>query len=99
MTRAELDRIAFYARGKAAALAALGLGVGGDDLLQEAMQRTVRGRRPWRKRVSLARHLIGVIASIVTVQAFWKHAIPKDSTITGPRVNLTFRRILGPSPT
>jgi DNA-directed RNA polymerase specialized sigma24 family protein len=73
MTCAELDRVAFYARGKAAALAALGLGISGDDLLQEAMERTVKGRRPWRKRVSLARHLIGVVSSIAG-HAAKKHA-------------------------
>lgn len=33
-----------------------------------------------------------------TAQAFWKHAVPKDPSATGPRVNLTFRRILGHSP-
>jgi len=33
-----------------------------------------------------------------TVQAFWKHAVPKDPSTTDPRINLTFRRILGPSP-
>jgi alkylated DNA repair dioxygenase AlkB len=33
-----------------------------------------------------------------TAQAFWKHAVPKDPSATGPRINLTFRRILGPSP-
>jgi len=29
-----------------------------------------------------------------TVQAFWKHALPKDPAVTAARVNLTFRRIL-----
>jgi alkylated DNA repair dioxygenase AlkB len=33
-----------------------------------------------------------------TAQTFWKHAVPKDPSTTGPRINLTFRRILGPSP-
>jgi alkylated DNA repair dioxygenase AlkB len=33
-----------------------------------------------------------------TAQAFWKHAVPKDPGTTGPRINLTFRRILGHSP-
>jgi alkylated DNA repair dioxygenase AlkB len=33
-----------------------------------------------------------------TVQAFWKHAVPKDPGTTGPRINLTFRRILETSP-
>jgi alkylated DNA repair dioxygenase AlkB len=28
-----------------------------------------------------------------TVQAFWKHAVRKDPSTTGPRINLTFRRI------
>lgn len=29
-------------------------------------------------------------------QRFWRHAIPKTARPTGPRVSLTFRRILGP---
>ncbi len=33
-----------------------------------------------------------------TAQAFWKHAVPKDPSTTGPRINLTFRRILEHSP-
>jgi alkylated DNA repair dioxygenase AlkB len=33
-----------------------------------------------------------------TTQALWKHAVPKDPSTIGPRINLTFRRILGPSP-
>jgi len=32
-----------------------------------------------------------------TTQALWKHAVPKDPSTIGPRINLTFRRILGPS--
>ncbi len=28
-------------------------------------------------------------------QKFWKHGIPKDSRPCGPRINLTFRKILG----
>jgi alkylated DNA repair dioxygenase AlkB len=32
-----------------------------------------------------------------TAQAFWKHAVPKDPSTTGPRINLTFRRIVGPA--
>jgi alkylated DNA repair dioxygenase AlkB len=32
-----------------------------------------------------------------TTQAFWKHAVPKDPRTTGPRINLTFRRIIGHS--
>lgn len=30
------------------------------------------------------------------VQAGWRHAVPKDATIAGPRINLTFRRIVNP---
>ena len=30
-----------------------------------------------------------------TAQAFWKHEVPKDPRATRPRINLTFRRILG----
>ena len=29
-----------------------------------------------------------------TAQAFWKHEVPKDPSASGPRINLTFRRIL-----
>jgi alkylated DNA repair dioxygenase AlkB len=30
-----------------------------------------------------------------TLQAFWKHALPKDPAVTVARINLTFRRIVG----
>jgi len=30
-------------------------------------------------------------------QRFWTHAIPKESVRCGPRINLTFRRILAPA--
>jgi alkylated DNA repair dioxygenase AlkB len=29
-----------------------------------------------------------------TTQSFWRHALPKDPGVAGPRVNLTFRNVL-----
>jgi hypothetical protein len=50
----------FRARG----LAGLGLGVSADDLLQEAIMRTLAGGRRWRKSVTFVKHLIKTLGSL-----------------------------------
>ncbi len=50
----------FWARG----IAGMGLGIGADDLLQEAMKRTVAGERHWKKKVTLVKHLVETMRSI-----------------------------------
>jgi hypothetical protein len=58
-----LQRVATF---RARALAGLGLGQGGDDLLQEAITRTVAGSRRWRKDVPFVKHLIETMRSIAS---------------------------------
>ena len=57
---ARLGKVAsFRARG----LAGLGLGVSADDLLQDAVARTLGGDRRWRKGVTIVKHLIETMRS------------------------------------
>lgn len=61
---ADLERLRRYADLRARALAALGLGIGGSDLLQEALSRTLAGKRKWPKSVKFVQHLLGAVRSI-----------------------------------
>jgi DNA-directed RNA polymerase specialized sigma24 family protein len=63
MTDIENGRLRWYADAMALHLQGNGLGVGSDDLIQEAMSRTVTGTRKWAKHVSITKHLIGVVRS------------------------------------
>jgi DNA-directed RNA polymerase specialized sigma24 family protein len=49
---------------RARMLVGLGLGIGPEDLLQDAIVRTIDGERRWRKRVSFVKHLIETMRSI-----------------------------------
>jgi len=63
LSAADLIRLGKYAAYRARAL--FGLGMGGDDLLQEAIQRTVKGTRRWRrKKVKFVTHLYKTIKSV-----------------------------------
>lgn len=64
LSSAELARLEKFAGLRAWALAGLGLNVEGDDLLNEAVKRTLGGSRRWSKRVNLVEHLLGAIRSI-----------------------------------
>lgn len=59
--RIRLSRVAEY---RARALVGLHLGLSADDLLQEAIRRTLNGERRWRKTVSFRKHLIETIRSL-----------------------------------
>lgn len=63
-----LQRVASY---RARALAACGLGLGAEDLLQEAITRTFAGKRRWRKAVPFVTYLVGTMRSIAN------HALEK----------------------
>jgi hypothetical protein len=63
LSAADLIRLGKYAAFRARTLC--GLGVGPDDLLQEATQRTLNGTRRWRKKkVKLVTHLAKTIRSV-----------------------------------
>jgi DNA-directed RNA polymerase specialized sigma24 family protein len=60
--RVRLRRVAAF---RARPLLGTGLGIGADDLLQDAMVRTALGERRWRKKkVTLVKHLIETMRSI-----------------------------------
>ena len=61
---ADAVRVSRVAKFRAASLAALGLGINGDDLMQEAITRTIKGDRRWRRTVSFVTHLTKTIRSI-----------------------------------
>jgi hypothetical protein len=61
----QLVRLGKVASFRARALAGLGFGISGDDLLQEAICRTVAGARHWRKTVvTFEKHVIETMRSI-----------------------------------
>jgi CRP-like cAMP-binding protein len=61
----QLVRLGRAANYRALALAGLGLGISGDDLLQEAIARTVAQRKHWRKTVvSFEKHLLEAMRNI-----------------------------------
>jgi hypothetical protein len=64
LSEADGIRLLKVASFRARALSGLGLGVTADDLLQEAILRTVAGRRRWRKSVTFVKHLIKSLESI-----------------------------------
>lgn len=51
---------------RARSLVALGLGVDADDLLKEAIARTIAGTRRWRRGISLVQHLKMTMRSIAS---------------------------------
>jgi hypothetical protein len=59
-------RLAKVAGFRARALAGLGLGLSADDLIQEAIKRTLKRRRRWRKKVPFVMHLSKAIRSIAS---------------------------------
>lgn len=61
---ADLVRLGKVASFRARALAGAGLGQSGDDLLQEAIKRTLTGDRHWRKSIPFVTHLIATMRSI-----------------------------------
>jgi len=64
LSDADNVRLAKVASFRARALAGLGLGISGDDLLQEAIIRTLTSDRRWRKSVTFVKHLIATVGSI-----------------------------------
>jgi hypothetical protein len=64
LSTADTLRISRVAAFRAAALAGLGLGMSADDLIQEAVIRTIKGDRRWRKSVRFVTHLTKTIRSI-----------------------------------
>jgi DNA-directed RNA polymerase specialized sigma24 family protein len=58
-----LGKVADY---RSLSLMAIGLGWSGDDLLQEAITRTLEGDRKWPRGVSLMAHLWGTMRSIAS---------------------------------
>jgi hypothetical protein len=64
LTDADGIRLGKIAHFRARGLAGLGLGLSADDLLQEAIKRTLAGARRWRKKVPFVMHLSKTIRSI-----------------------------------
>ncbi len=65
LTPPQTQRLIRFAKYKATGLAGLGVGINAEDLLQEAVLRTLWGKRKWRKEaVTIEKHLIGAIRSI-----------------------------------
>jgi DNA-directed RNA polymerase specialized sigma24 family protein len=64
LSESDALRLARYGEFRARALRANGLGIDGDDLIQEALVRTVDGRRHWKKGVTFVKHLIETMRSI-----------------------------------
>ncbi len=60
----DMSKVEQFASFRAWALAGRGLSVDGEDLLHEAMERTLSGKRRWSKRVEFVDHLIGAVRSI-----------------------------------
>jgi len=67
----DLVRLGKVASFRARALAAAGLGQSGEDLLQEAIKRTLAGQRHWRKAIPFVTHLVATMRSIAN------HALEK----------------------
>lgn len=64
LTDVEAIRLENVARFRALGLRGLGLGVNAEDLLQEAITRTIEGRRRWKREISFVKHLIETMRSI-----------------------------------
>src|SRR5258706_8910781 len=64
LSDADHIRVARVASFRARALAGSGLGHTADDLVQEAIARTLKGKRHWRKSVTFVTHLTKTIRSI-----------------------------------
>lgn len=67
----DLVRLGKIASFRARALASAGLGQNAEDLLQEAVKRTLAGERHWRKAIPFVTHLIATMRSIAN------HALEK----------------------
>lgn len=66
LSDADAVRLGRAAKFRARMLAGLGLGIGAEDLLQDAITRTIAGDRRWRKKVSFVKHLIETMRSIAS---------------------------------
>jgi DNA-directed RNA polymerase specialized sigma24 family protein len=66
LTAPQLYKLRRFGSMKAAALAGLGLGISEEDLMQEALRRTLSGARKWSKRVAFSDHLLGAIRSVAS---------------------------------
>ncbi len=69
LTDADLLRLEKVAAFRANSLLGLGLGISGDDLLQEAIARSITegdGQRRWRKGISLVKHLMAVMRNLTS---------------------------------
>lgn len=66
LSTADTLRLSKVAAFRARSLAALGLGTSADDLVQEALARTLHGNRRWRKAVKFVTHLTQTIRSIAS---------------------------------
>ena len=66
MSTADTLRLSKVSAFRARALAALSLGVSANDLMQEAITRTIKGDRRWRKSVKFVTHLSKTIRSIAS---------------------------------
>lgn len=64
LSDADANRLSKVGKYYAWALAGMGLGISGDDLLQEAISRTVAGCRRWKKSISFVRHLTKTMQSV-----------------------------------
>lgn len=84
LSKPDLYRLSCYAQFRAGALAALGLGISGPDLLQETLKRTLAGKRRWPKAVSFVDYLIWTMKSISSAEVKKVHGAG-FTFIDGPR--------------
>ena len=92
--RSGQDSVGFHADnepelGKNPIVASVSLGVTRRFVLQHATRKELK--------LSLDLTHGSLLVMRGTTQAYWRHSIPKTSSAIGPRVNLTFRRIVSPT--
>lgn len=75
-------------------IASVSLGAARGFELRRRPRRGDRGRSAQRRRRLLLRSG-SLLVMAGSTQAEWQHSVPADLTCTGPRINLTFRRIFG----
>lgn len=69
-------------------IGSLSLGVSRKFLIQHRMKRS------WRKKLQLEHGSLLVMGG--AFQRRWRHGVPKQPSIEGARINVTFRRLMGP---